>query len=580
MPTTGFRPTLLLATAVATALSCAPARAEDSDAKLTALEHQIQAMQAELRALKHEVAAHNQAVKEAVAQAAHARAEADSRAVLSPPPIPAGFALVPAGPGAAPGSVVLAQVLPPEPPAPKLPLGTFQVGGVRVTLGGFVEAAGIYRSRNEVSDIASNFNTGIPLPNSPLYHENQTSLSTRQTRFATLAQGNPDDVTTLTAFFEGDLQASPPTGNSVESGGYSPRLRHAIAVYDRSDLGFYVLGGQTWSLLTMNKSGIPYLGTGATTPAATPPGIDGQYVVGFNWTRNVQLRAVKSFDNDLFWLAASIENPQTSYYAGPNGAAPGAIGTINDSNPGGSGFYSGTNYSTEVAPDVIVKAATDPWFGHFEVYGLARFEHDRVSQAEGFIAKGSPATGDSHTANAGGIGAAMFVPLVPKYLELQASVLTGKGIGRYGSAQLPDAVIGANGKPEPLSETEAMIGLIGHPIPAIDIYGFGGAEEIRRHYYDADVKGKDVAYGYGNPLYPNTTCNEELGATATCTANTSGIVEGTIGAWWKFEHGTYGTMQVGPQYSYIHRTVFQGAGPTPKTDENTLMLSFRYYPFQ
>ena len=41
--------------------------------------------------------------------------------------------------------------------------GTLKVGDrVKVTVGGFVEAASIYRSKNEVADIGSNFNTGIP----------------------------------------------------------------------------------------------------------------------------------------------------------------------------------------------------------------------------------------------------------------------------------------------------------------------------------------------------------------------------------------------------------------------------------
>jgi hypothetical protein len=38
-------------------------------------------------------------------------------------------------------------------------------------------------------------------------------------------------------------------------------------------------------------------------------------------------------------------------------------------------------------------------------------------------------------------------------------------------------------------------------------------------------------------------------------------------------------MQVGAQYSYTRRYVFQGIGPTPKTDENMVFVSFRWYPF-
>ncbi len=32
--------------------------------------------------------------------------------------------------------------------------------------------------------------------------------------------------------------------------------------------------------------------------------------------------------------------------------------------------------------------------------------------------------------------------------------------------------------------------------------------------------------------------------------------------------------------AYTHRSVFQGVGRTPQTDENTVLLNFRYYPFQ
>src|SRR5882757_1266998 len=47
---------------------------------------------------------------------------------------------------------------------------SFNAGPVKVTLGGFVELLGINRSRNEAADWASNFNTGIPYPNSHNYH--------------------------------------------------------------------------------------------------------------------------------------------------------------------------------------------------------------------------------------------------------------------------------------------------------------------------------------------------------------------------------------------------------------------------
>ncbi len=58
------------------------------------------------------------------------------------------------------------------------------------------------------------------------------------------------------------------------------------------------------------------------------------------------------------------------------------------------------------------------------------------------------------------------------------------------------------------------------------------------------------------------------------------IVQGTLGGWWRFLHGGYGTMQVGAQYSYTRRSTFSGVGGSPGADNNTVLVSFRYLPFQ
>jgi hypothetical protein len=56
----------------------------------------------------------------------------------------------------------------PPPPAEK----------VKVTVGGFIAAESVWRQRNEVADMASNFG-GIPYPFSPLYNENEFHASAR-----------------------------------------------------------------------------------------------------------------------------------------------------------------------------------------------------------------------------------------------------------------------------------------------------------------------------------------------------------------------------------------------------------------
>jgi hypothetical protein len=587
------RPALLIASALSlSAAGMSAAQAQTTDAQLSSIEKQIKALQAELRHMKQEAAERDRELK-----AARAAPPAPTQVAPVMPQIPAGYALVPAAPGSAPGSVVLARAE--APPEKKLPIGSFQVGAVTVTLGGFLEDASIYRSRNEVTDITSNFNTSIPFRNSQLYHEPEFRESARRTTVQALADAKPDDVTDIEAFVQSDFQGAGPTSNSNESNAFLPRLLQAWSEYNRNDLGFTILAGQTWSLLTMNQVGINPLRVN------NPQTIDGGYVPGFTWTRTPQFRIGKSFNNDQYWIALSVENPQTLY---SNTSIPADLGTLNVSNPGtgalGSGSNSGTTvvtgvtttsttskgkttvttttttasvasqtaYTNNEAPDIIAKATADYDFAHLEAYALGRLFNDRLSQT---------GTGQSKTVFGGGAGADALVHVVPKLLDFQISGLAGTGVGRYGASQLPDATIGPNGQPITLREWLVLAGVISHVTPKLDLYAFLGTEQSNAAYFDTYSKGVvSKAYGYGNPLYVNTSCYVELGASADCTGTTKSVVQGTVGAWYKFLKGSYGTMQVGAQYSYTRRLAFEGVGGAPSTNENVVMLAFRYYPFQ
>ena len=611
--TRGVRLPLMGATGLGLILQVLPARAAD-DATLARIEKEIAGLQAELKHVKRSLAARDQEVRRAQARAAQAQAAQaqavqgqaapggqstaaavpfyagknrvgyQSQSPLAPqvappggpyeprenggptgagvaalPAIPPGYALVPAQPGSAPGTVVLAQqeTLPSGKP---LPPGTFLLGPVEVSLGGFIDAASIYRTRNEVTDIAGNFNNGIPLPYQQTYHEGEFRESARTSRITLLAQADVNPETHVAAYYESDFQGGSPTANSVETNSYTLRLRQANATLDENRWGLHVLAGQAFTLATLNKHGI------IPRQEDTPLGIDAQYVVGFNWARQVEFRVAKSFDAEKYWLAVSAEEPQAAYYTGPNGLAPTSTGTINVTNPGVGALASTVNYSDDIAPDIIVKAAADPGWGHFEAYGLARFLHDRVSHL---------GSGDTNTVAAGGGGAGAVLPIVPHILDFRASALAGDGIGRYGSAQLPDAVVGRDGAPDPLPEVEALLGLEYHLTPMIDVFAYGGTEQIGRR--DFTVAGK--GYGYGSLLYNNAGCETELAAAATCVANTKGVTEGTIGAFWRPFMGPYGAVQLGAQYEYLHRSIFEGRGGTPSTDNNVVLFDVRYFPF-
>ncbi len=127
--------------------------------------------------------------------------------------------------------------------------------GIELTLGGFLEGAAIDRSRNLTADIGSPWNT-IPFPNSPNYHLSEFRFTARQTRLSLLAQGRVDADTALAGYVESDFLGAPTDANGVESNSYSPRLRHAYATLDRSDLGLHILGGQDWTFLTLFNHGL------------------------------------------------------------------------------------------------------------------------------------------------------------------------------------------------------------------------------------------------------------------------------------------------------------------------------------
>lgn len=540
---------LLCGAALGAILVAHPAAAQ-STTQIQSIEQQIKALQAQLGQVKADLVSRDHAV---VAAQKQAKAAQDQAAAAS-----AQAAQIAAAPVAQPVPAPMA------PSGPPLPQGAFRVGAMTVTLGGFAAAEGVSRSRNEAAGINSTFG-GMPFANSPNYHTPEFRLTAQQSRFSLLTEGQLDPTQKLTGYLETDFLSAGTSSNSNESNSYTLRMRQFWGNYDNTDLGLHVLGGQAWSLATMYKTGL--------TPRQenVPLTIDAQYVVGFDWARQAEIRVSKDFYDQRLWAGLSIESPQTTFGsgAGPNcltGAQAGTAlgGTLNYAQCGGPNVNTIQSYSDNVAPDIIAKIAADPGWGHYELYGLMRFMGGRVSYA-------ASGTGKSYQTTGEGIGGGMILPLIPKKLDFQVSGLIGQGVGRYASGQLADATFSSTGSIEPLSEYSIMGGFVGHPIPAVDIYAYGGAEGVSR-------KGL-----YGNANTVVGTC-AEMGA---CNAVTSSLVEGTVGGWWRVVKSTYGTVQAGVQYEYIARNAFSGlaaAGSTrtvaPTTNENMFLFSVRYLPFQ
>jgi hypothetical protein len=454
---------------------------------------------------------------------------------------------------------------------------SFEAGPLTLTFGGFTAFEAVFRNKNQTADIGSNYNGGIPFPNVPNAHINEFRASARQSRFSFLVQGPETGSLRAESYMETDFLSAGTTSNSSESNSYTLRIRHFYGLLRDSDAQWYVLGGQNWSLATLYANA-------QLNPRTEriPQTIDAQYVAGFNWTRNPQIRFVKSFGK-MFSAGLSLESPQASF----QGTAPPAPNNnIITTNPGGPGglLNSAANYSIDFAPDIIVKFAVDPGYGHYELYGLGRGFRDRVvtgTVPAGTTVNGTAAgiaAGTNNTTWAGSIGAGMILPLVPKTLEFQASGLAGSGNGRYGSAQLPDVTYRPDGTPAAVREWQALAGLIMKPISELTIYVYFGEEKASRTAY-TNAAGT-VGIGYGSELFNNSGCYSLTGAANTCVGNTQSIQHIAVGEWWKVYSGEIGNIQIGAQYSYLQRRTFSGVGGDPSATISMGFLSFRYYPYQ
>lgn len=468
-----------------------------------------------------------------------------------------------------------------------------QAGPVTLLFGGFTELATIFRNKDESTDVGSSF-SGVPMANTEQSNVSEFRFSARQSRFSLLAQTQDFAGGKAESYMEMDFLGAAATANSNESNSYQPRMRNFYGRFI-SDSGWYIMGGQNWSLVTLEKKGM------SPRDEDAPLTIDAQYVSGFSWTRNPQLRFVDKIA-DGFWAGLSLESPQATGIVSTTSLAPGGLkgtlpaspttgfpGTGQLGNSGGTCTATttttttttgtgtltststttcsvgGTSFSTDIAPDVVVKVAADPGFGHYELFGLGRAFRSAIAA-------------NTQTTLGGGIGAGAYVPLAGDVLTFQLSGLVGKGIARYGSASLNDVVVKPDGSLAPVQEYQVLAGLIYNPVPSLQTYLYAGREQQSRTVYDyATATVGPYYYGLGINNLNNSGCYVLNG---TCAGQNRKVDEVTGGFWWKFYRGPLGNAQFGLQLGYIQRTLFTGVGGSPDAGMFEGMASFRIYPYQ
>jgi hypothetical protein len=447
------------------------------------------------------------------------------------------------------------------------PAGKVCYKGITLTFGGWVDLAGIYRSRNIASDTGSVY-ASIPFAQARNYNTLEARFSARQSRFSLLVEGDAGANTHLAGYGEIDFEGAAQTANSVATNSFNPRMRQASLEVDRTDLGLHFLAGQSWSLNAPSKVGIDPRGVDA------PGVIDFESVPGFIAARQPGVRVWQDFGPE-FQLALSAENAATSFVGGnvPLVGTP-AVGPqgvlnpnllVNLTGPGGSFFNNANNLSLNHVPDVTIKGAWDPRLGpnklHIEAWALYRDFYDRFNFA-------------NHDVSNVSFGGHIAFDIVPKTLEATFSGAYG-ALGRYTAAPFQDATLRQDGSIQLLPITALQVGLVWHTTPSLDLYSYAGLEKTRATFSNVGT----VPFGYGNPLYNNTGCNIENSPAATCNGNTLEVRQYTVGFYDTVLKGTYGAVKVGAQYSYNQRFAFEGVGGAPKTDDHIVMTQVRYYPF-
>jgi len=448
---------------------------------------------------------------------------------------------------------------------------TLHYKGVTLTPSGFFNGETVWRSHATGGELATPFSS-IPYEHADSYGLSETYFSGRQSRLGLLIEGKLK-WGTLRAYAEGDFLGVGTTSNDNQSTSYIFRQRMMMAELETNS-HWTVSGGQGWSLAAENRKGI----STAAASIALPMQIDPNYVTGLVWTRAGNVRVTKSFAKAA--VAVSLENPQILYAATLAGNTPYAVlgsaglsgGLLNQTISGcspstsivsytnqGSGatstwvpVYKTVNACTNLAnisfnqsPDVLVKTAFDPKWGHLELFGIARFAHETIYPGETtdrqlygglydlncpkgttgcapVVAALTTAGNFNNSILMGGVGGSLRVPVIKDKLSAGAKGLFGPGVGRYGTSSLPDATTNAWGGLEPIHNVSGLLTLEVTPTPRLTWYT----------YYGGDYAGRSDFQNTGATTLKiaSAACFMPTGGTA-CTTTPSAAQLAAGGTW-------------------------------------------------
>jgi hypothetical protein len=450
---------------------------------------------------------------------------------------------------------------------------TLHYKGITLTPGGFAAGETVYRSKATGGDIPTAF-TSIPYEGSDNYQLSEFFGSARQSRVSLMAEGKTN-WGTLRGYYEADWLGTGITSNNNQSNSYVLRQRVLWAQAETNSHWAFT-GGQMWSMAAEDKKGISNLSGDIMTPQT----IDPNYVAGFVWTRQYGFRVTKTFPKAAFGFAA--ENPQLLYTASLAGNEPYAVLGSAGTNGGNYNAAISTctpatsivNYTNQAevdsagntlniavpvyktlngcadiatisfnqAPDLIVKAAFDPGWGHWEIIGITGFAHETIYPGEttnsnlyggltdigtGQVIAPALTTAGYHnnSIQLGGFAGSMRVPLAPKNkVSFGFKGLFGPGMGRYGDSTLADVTANAAGALRPIHNVSGLFTLEANPTPRLALYlNYGGDYAGRDDY---GVAGTTTSLGA-----PSADFCATVSGVLTCSSTATAALAAAGGKW-------------------------------------------------
>ncbi len=434
--------------------------------------------------------------------------------------------------------------------SPSAPL-QLQIGNVSIMPVGFMDATGVWRNEAPGSGIGSSFGS-VPFSNAvPGGKLDEMRFSPQNSRIGFRIDGDWKGLRFI-GYNEFDfLGTSGSNAIGVTNGAFVPRLR--LFWVDTRKGPFEFLAGQSWSMLTPNRTGISPLPGDIFYSQVT----DVNYMLGLPWTRQPGFRFVFHAPQDKVAFGLAFENP--NQYMGGSGGGPqitlptalaGLLGTQLDN--------TSTSYlsTPNPMPDIIAKLAFDPTKRvHFEVAGLVR--DFKVYN----LTTGQPTSGQTFSKIGAGGSVNGNFELFPNFRLVTNNFLSDGG-GRYIFGQAPDLIIRADGSISPIHTVSTVDGFEATVAKKTLLYAyFGGLWIDKNVALDANGTTK-IGYGFLGSANSQNHIEREY---------TFGINQ-TI---WK--DARYGAINVMGQYEYLTRNPWYIAlNALNHASDSTIYFNLRY----